>query len=386
MKLNVHFTTPPHWILACILALSLAFTFSSCSDGSSGSSDDDSGQVTNTANAGTSGENSNPSITTTADNVAELITSLQSGEYNIAVTGAITGETISAIKAALQKNRTAKVNLDLSQTTGLTSIGDYAFNNCSNLTSVNIPDGVTSIGAQAFCECTNLASVNIPNSVAKIASQAFDNCRNLTSVTIPNGVNSIGTQAFSFCTSLTSVNIPDSVTLIESSPFFSCINLTELTVSKDNQKYKSHENCIYTKDGKTLIAAAAGSKSVTILDGVTSIGCIAFWGCSLTSVAIPNTVTSIGESAFSECTNLTSVVIPDSVTSIDYGAFYFCESLVNVTIPAGITSIGENVFNGCSSLKTVNYGGTKEQWDKLKANAVAKGGNEALTGATVNYN
>lgn len=300
-----------------------------------------------------------------ATNAASVIKSLSYGEHNLVLNGAITNETISAIKAALKKNRTAKVSLDLSKTTGLTSIADSAFTGCSSLVSVSIPDGVTSIGSTAFLECTSLASVNIPNSVVSIGSQAFDNCWNLTSVNIPNGVESIGGLAFSLCKRLTSVSIPDSVTSIASNWFDSCTNLTELTVSKDNQKYKSHENCIYTRDGKTLIAAAPGLTNVTFFEGVISIGNVAFGTCSLTSVIIPNSVTSIGDSAFRECKNLTSVIIPDGVTSINYGAFSYCENLASVTIPASVTSIGKNVFNGCSSLKTVNYGGTKEQWDAL---------------------
>lgn len=300
-----------------------------------------------------------------ATNAASVIKSLSYGEHNLVLNGAITNETISAIKAALKKNRTAKVSLDLSKTTGLTSIADSAFTGCSSLVSVSIPDGVTSIGSTAFLECTSLASVNIPNSVVSIGSQAFDNCWNLTSVNIPNGVESIGGLAFSLCKRLTSVSIPDSVTSIASNWFDCCTNLTELTVSKDNQKYKSHENCIYTRDGKTLIAAAPGLTNVTFFEGVISIGNVAFGTCSLTSVIIPNSVTSIGDSAFRECKNLTSVIIPDGVTSINYGAFSYCENLASVTIPASVTSIGKNVFNGCSSLKTVNYGGTKEQWDAL---------------------
>lgn len=363
------------------MALSLAFTFPSCSDGSSGGSDDDSGQVTNTANAGTSGENSNPSITTTADKAAEFITSLESGEYNIAVTGAITNDTISAISAALKNNGKAKVSLDLSQTTGLDSIGYDAFNGCNSLVSVNIPASVTSIGISAFYNCSSLASVSIPDSVTSIGISAFQYCTSLSSMAIPDSVVSIGGFAFSYCSSLKSLNIPASVTSMGESLFNDCTNLTELTVSEGNSAYKSYENCIYTKDGKTLIAAAAGLTSVTILDGVTSIDKEVFYFCiSLTSVTIPDGIISIGKGAFVGCSSLTDVNIPDSVTSIGNSAFELCSNLTSVIIPASITSIGENVFNGCSSLTTVTYKGTKAQWE-----ALINGVNIGLpAGATVN--
>ncbi|WP_288568526.1 leucine-rich repeat protein [uncultured Treponema sp.] len=344
-------------------------------------------------------------IVITAAKTAEFIKSLESGEYNITVTGAITNDTISAIKTALKNNGKAKVNLDLSQTTGLDSIGYDAFNGCSSLVSLNIPASVASIGISAFYNCSSLTDVNIPDSVTSIGTSAFQYCSSLSSVAIPNSVISIGVNAFSYCSSLKSLNIPASVTSIGKSLFNDCTNLTELTVSEDNQKYKSYENCIYTKDGKTLIAAAAGLTSVTILDGVTSIDeevflyCIsltsitipdgvtsigesAFYGCSsLTDVNIPNSVTSIGYIAFNECSSLTSVIIPAGVTFIDK-IFSGCSSLISVTIPAGVTSIKQSAFYGCNKLKTVNYKGTEAQW---KAITIADY-NDPLKNAKVEYN
>ena len=183
------------------------------------------------------------------------------------------------------------------------SIGSYAFDGCSGLTSVTIPNSVTSIGYEAFNGCSGLTSVTIPNSVTSIRDEAFKGCSSLTSVTIPNSVTSIGDEAFKGCSSLTSVTIPNSVTSIGDYVFYGCDGLT----------------------------------SITIPNSVTSIGEYAFARCTgLTSVTIPNSVTSIGRSAFAECSSLTSVTIPNSVTSIAYGAFSGCINLKKIKYPQGL--------------------------------------------------
>ena len=202
----------------------------------------------------------------------------------------------------------------------VTSIGDEAFAVCSGLTSVTIPNSVTSIGKGAFTGCSGLTSIAIPNSVTSIGDEAFAVCSGLTSVTIPNSVTSIGYQAFGGCSGLTSVNIPNSMTSIEGAAFAYCSNLT----------------------------------SVTIPNSVTSIGYWAFGGCSgLTSVIIPNSVTSIGEGAFYSCTGLTSIIIPNSVTSIGKSAFSGCTGLTSITIPNSVTSIREYAFYDCTGLTEV---------------------------------
>ena len=203
---------------------------------------------------------------------------------------------------------------------GLTSIGEYAFSNCSALTSITIPNSVTSIGESAFAYCSGLTSIEIPNSVTSIESGAFGHCEGLTSVTIPNSVTSIGNYAFYDCYALTSVTIGNSVTSIGDYAFSDCWSLT----------------------------------SVTIGNSVTSIGGYAFEYCyALTSVTIGNSVTSIGYNAFFYCKSLTSITIPNSVTSIGGAAFYKCSGLTSVTIGNSITSIGEEAFDGCIKIREV---------------------------------
>ena len=203
---------------------------------------------------------------------------------------------------------------------GLTSIGDYAFQDYDSLTSVTIGNSVTSIGEWAFSNCEGLTSVTIGNSVTSIGSMAFWKCSGLTSITIPNSVTSIGDYAFYHCTGLTSVTIGSGVTSIGGDAFGWCSALT----------------------------------SITIPNSVTSIGERAFYNCSsLTSVTIGSGVTSIGKEAFYSCESLTSITIPNSVTSIGNSAFQDCSGLTSVTLGSGVTSIGEGAFASCNKIQEV---------------------------------
>ena len=285
-------------------------------------------------------------------------------------------------------------------TYSVTSIGEYAFSGCKNLSSVTIPNSVTSILFSAFEDCTGLTSITIPNSVTSVRFHAFEgtvwydnqpdglvyagSCvykykgemPNNTTVSIKEGTTCITDGAFDYCNGLTSITIPNSLTFIGNAAFNGCSGLTSVTIPNS-----------VASIGSQAFMGCSGLTSVTIPNSVASIGSQAFMGCSgLTSVTISNSVTSIGGQAFMGCSSLTSIgvdadntyydsrdncnaiietasntlivgckttAIPNSVTSIGNAAFYGCSGLTSVTIPNSVTSIGDGAFRDCSGLTSV---------------------------------
>ncbi|MBO7502391.1 MAG: leucine-rich repeat protein, partial [Paludibacteraceae bacterium] len=230
----------------------------------------------------------------------------------------------------------------------VTSIGDDAFYNCIGLKSVSFSSSLTSLGEEAFANCSKLESVTLPASLESIGKSAFYTCGNLTEVTIPDGVTSIGQQAFYFCEKLTSVTIPNSVASIGGQAFLRCGGLTGIVVAAENPNYCSENGVLFNKDKTTLIQYPGGKQGeYTIPNSVTSIGNLAFSMCSLlTSVEIPNSVVEIVDYAFQSCSGLTSVNIGNGVTSIGKYAFYYCSNLASVTIHATTQpTLGSKAFD-----------------------------------------
>ena len=291
----------------------------------------------------------------------------------------------------------------------VTGIGEWAFENCTDLTNVKIPDSVISICYAAFNDCTGLTNITIGKGVTSIyacafantayskddsnwedgilyigkyliatkgdiagsrtvkngtkliADQTFSLCDGLTDITIPNSVTHIGFNVFEGCTGLTSITIPNSVTDIGWNAFEGCTGLTSITIPNS-----------VTSIGKYVFNDCTGLTSITIPNSITSIGYRAFGGCTrLTSITIPNSVTSIGNFAFYGCTGLTSITIPNSVTNIGAYVFNGCSSLTSITLPNSVTYIGGNAFEGCTGLTSITI-----------PNSVTSIGSEAFYGCT----
>lgn len=265
---------------------------------------------------------------------------------------------------------------------------DYSY----NLTSVTIPDTVKIIDDYAFYMCDELENIQIPDSVEYVGDGAFSKTpwfgnqpdglvcigKNVyrykgvmeenTDLVIEEGMVSISSNAFATyevfylagskpsepedsCAGLRSITIPSTVKYIGSNLFYGAKSLERITISEGNARYKSDGNCIVDTVNKTVIA---GCKAIVIpTDGVNCIGAKAFYGSNITSITIPNNVTSIGESAFANCLELETVTMPSSLSEICDRTFYSCKKLKSITIPNGVYRIGERAFSTCKSLEEV---------------------------------
>ena len=252
---------------------------------------------------------------------------------------------------------------------GIQSIGENAFANCKELTSITIPNGVTSIGDYAFYGCESLTGITLPEGVSSIGNGAFSHCKKLMSITIPDSVTSIGMVAFSWCEALPSITIPDGVTSIGSGAFSQCKSLESIVIPNS-----------VTSLGERAFYFCTGLTSAVISDRVETIGENMFHSCwSLTDVTIGSGVKYIDRYAFQN-TKLKSITIPDGVEKIDDEAFSHCSSLKNITLPTSIKNMGRSIFDR-SNLRFVYFCGTVNEWPEFPI-----GWNNApLENATVYY-
>lgn len=434
MKLNVH---PPHWILACILALSLAFTFPSCSDGSSGSSDDEQTAlptytVTLDANGGAG---TIASITEVAGTEIALPAGAEFSEdgFDYTFAGWNTKPNATGKNYAAGEKITLTSNLTLYSKWGLTAedalkkiqsitesgvhtvsvvgnVADYIAKTDRDTPSKIVDallalleknsdariildlsgtDDLTTIPTFAFkgnsrFDCENLSGIILPEGVRNIEASAFFQCGNLVDVVLPKTLDFIGSYAFNACNSLTEIVIPEGVQELDII-FDLCTSLKNVSLPSSLRKLTStFYNC-------------SSLEKIVIPEGVESLGISVFSGCSsLVDVTLPSTlrefeehptISDAGSMAFFSCKSLKNIVIPDGVTKLAAGLFYECSSLESITIPASVTEISRGAFGSCTNLKTVNYKGTKSDWEAIsidtRNSSDEENANIALSRATI---
>ncbi len=261
-----------------------------------------------------------------SDNKGEITIEKYNGKGgNVVIPEFIEGKPVTEIGRKAFNGCTGLKNITIPDK--VTVIGDSSFTGCTGLLSITIPHNVTLIGYQAFSGCASLADIKIPDSVISIYEFAFAHCTGLKSISLPEKITEIPMGMFASCTALTSVTLPAGITKVGGIAFAGCISLSEINVKKENKIFESIDGVLFSGDGRILRQCPEGKKEKTYIipDGVNEIEMDAFSCCTgINSIIIPAGVTIIGERAFSRCTGLKSVTIPGSVNIIQSSAFFEC--------------------------------------------------------------
>ncbi len=220
------------------------------------------------------------------------------------------------------------------------------------------------------CDALFETNVVIPSTykdlpVKRIAQCAFSWCDMLTGITIPDSVTSIGESAFSFCCNLKNVEIGEQITTIEDSAFEGCDQLTSIVVDSQNKFYASVDGNLYSKSKEEILQYATGktAESFVVPESVTTIGVSAFAWCeSLKNVAMSNGIETIKKAAFYWCDGLKNIIVPDTVTIIGDYAFSWCENLESITIGKNVAKLGKEVLKTSDKLKTMTFQDVAAEW------------------------
>jgi len=278
-------------------------------------------------------------------------------------------------------------------------IAKNAFNYCYNVKEIHLSDKVKNMGEGVFLRCKSLEKVTLPSELTEIPESAFSECTALEKIDIPAGVTVIGNYAFNDCKSLKSIELPDLLETIGTGAFSNCAKLENITIPETVKHIggKAFLNTLYFEKasevycGDTLVGVRPNIQEYTVKEGTVHIGEYAFYDSKVKSVKIPDSVRTIGDSAFCYCDSIVSIVIPDGVTEIGKQTFSYCRSLKSISLPGTVKKIGKAAFGGCKSLENVfiprgieymgdnlfifagentesigiYYGGTKEEWETV---------------------
>lgn len=231
---------------------------------------------------------------------------------------------------------------------GIQSLSRYVFSKCLNLVYVYLPEGLVSIGERAFSDCMKLESMIIPDSVIYFGNYIFDNCEELTEVKLPSGITVITEGMFNMCSSLSEIFIASTVTDIKEFAFVGCGDIDKIIVEDGNEYFEDEGNCLIRLSDNTLLL---GCKNSFIPDYVEVINKYAFYYVKgLAEIKIPSNVTKIERYAFYACVDLVNIQLSDSIIEIEQYAFGHCSKLESITLPNNIITLGKSVFTYCNSL------------------------------------
>ena len=266
----------------------------------------------------------------------------------------------------------------------VTSIGAYAFDGFTGVTSFSMPSSIRRIGICAFADCTALNTVTLSSNLVEIDTSAFRGCTALSGITLPSTLTRIGSYAFAHCSAIPSVTIPAGVAVIEETAFSGMDSVPAFTVAEGNAAYCAVDGVLFTIDGKTLLQYPGGNTATSyeIPDGVEYVAEDAFaFHKHLVTVDVPNTVTQFAPGAFACCEALQTITLPDSISGVSGEMFTNCPALQTITLPGTVTFVGDAAFYGCTALSDVYFIGTEAQRNAIEFNI----DNELLENANWHY-